>query len=292
MTWANNLFYFVFVGQILLLSYYFPEKLLGRINHVLENYPPSEYPRLYPQPIENYRNSQWVFKVVSRSIFALGFLLLGIVIYVVDHASFADDGFISEAWPAGYGMIQFLPLVMLELSEFGQLRRMRASNTATTRKAELSPRRLFDIVSPLLVVMTFVLYLGSIVLDLYVHDFTVSWGHDTVQRALVLTVSNVFIAILGSWNLYGRKLNPHQSSGDRARQAATALNSLLYLSMAMSVFFMTQAIDDVFALASVDATLMSLYFQVIAFLSIGYTLRNLRLEDHDFDVYRDPPAVS
>ena len=31
MTWDNILFYCVFIGQIFLISYYFPEKVLGRM---------------------------------------------------------------------------------------------------------------------------------------------------------------------------------------------------------------------------------------------------------------------
>ena len=60
--------------------------------------------------------------------------------------------------------------------------------------------------------------------------------------------------------------------------------------MAMSVFTMTQAADDVFDLDFLDATLMSLYFQVIVFFSIGHVLRSLKLEDIDFDVYKKEKA--
>ena len=46
MAWSNNLFYIVFLGQILLISYYFPRKLLERMQYVLETYPPAAYPKL------------------------------------------------------------------------------------------------------------------------------------------------------------------------------------------------------------------------------------------------------
>ncbi len=54
----------------------------------------------------------------------------------------------------------------------------------------------------------------------------------------------------------------------------------------MSIFFMTQAADDLYDLGFLDAILMSLYFQVIVVLSIGHVLRSLRLEDVNFDVYK------
>ena len=148
LTWVDSLFYIAFLGQIFLISYYFPEKILGRMRYVLETYPPSKYPKLYPKPVEYYRIGQWAFKVINRFIILLGFLILLAMLFVVDHGSFADDGFISEAWPAAYGMIQFLPLMLLEFSEFSQFKLMRKANAATTRKAELRRRRLFGVVSP------------------------------------------------------------------------------------------------------------------------------------------------
>jgi len=285
-TWTNTLFYVTFLSQIFLLSYYFPTKLLERMRYVLETYPPSKYPKLYPQPLEYYKMGQWGFKWVTRGILVLGFVILYAVIFLVDHSSFADDGYISEFWPALYGVIQFAPLLVLELTEFSQFKRMRKANTATTRTAPLRRRRLFDFVSPMLVGMTIFLYILFILFDLYAHDFVLDWGHDTLQRVAVLTVTNLLISGIGAWHLYGRKQNPHQTSDDRNKQIATNLNSFLYASMAMSIFFMAQVADDLIDMNFLDATLVSFYFQVITFLSLGHALRSLRLEDIDFDVYK------
>ena len=142
---------------------------------------------------------------------------------MVDHATFADDGYISEAFPAVYGMIQFLPLMALEISEFNQFKLMLQAKVSTTRTADLCRRGLFDFVSP-----------------------------------------KLFFS----------------------------LHSFLYASMALSVFWMTQAADDLYDLAFLDATIMSIYFQVVALLSIGTLLRNMKLEDVNFEVYRDSPATT
>jgi len=162
---GNLLFYIVFLGQIFLLSYYFPKKILGRMKTVLEKYPPSNYPKLYPRPVEYYKKGQWGFELVSRLIFGLGFVILFLIIFVVDHANFADDGYISEAWPAVYGIIQFLPLMYLEFSEFNQFKQMRKANSSTTRIAELQPRRFADFASPLILGLAVFLYVTAIVFD-------------------------------------------------------------------------------------------------------------------------------
>ncbi len=58
MAWSNNLFYVAFLSQIFLMSYYFPNKLLARMRHVLTTYPPAAYPKLYPKPIEQYERRE------------------------------------------------------------------------------------------------------------------------------------------------------------------------------------------------------------------------------------------
>lgn len=169
---------------------------------------------------------------------------------------------------------------------------MRKANTSTTRKADLRRRRLFDFVSTGLVATAVALYLTVIVSDLYVHEFMLAWGNDTIERAIVLTVTNLFLVSIGAWNLFGRKQNPHQSGEDRNKQISTNLTSFLYVSMAMSVFFMTEVADDVIDMGFLDATLMSLYFQAITFLSIGQAMRSLKLENIDFGVYKNGAAAT
>ena len=286
-TWANVLFYIVFLGQILLTSYYFPQKLLGRMRHVLETYPPSSYPKLYPRPTEHYKIAYWAFKFANQCILVLGFVILLALMFWVDHSTFADDGYISEAWPAAYGMIQFLPLMVLELSEFSHMKLMRKANQSSKRKADLRRRSFVDAASLTLLGVALFFLVGSIIFDLYVHDFNVSFGHDTVQRGMVLIVTNLFLAAVGAWNLYGRKQDPHQSFEDRARRVKASVTSLLYVSIALSVYFISAAADDLYNLDFLDATLLSVYFQAIVILSIGHILRAIRPEDIDFDVYKN-----
>lgn len=292
MAWSNNLFYIAFLSQIFLMSYYFPNKLLARMRHVLETYPPETYPKLYPRPVEHYKMAHLAFKLVSGCIFLLGFLVLFAVMFWVDHSTFADHGFISVAWPAAYGVIQFLPLLAVEFSEFSQLKQMRKANVASKRIADLRRRELTDLVSPVLLGTALLLFAGAIIFDLYVHDFAVSWGHDTVQRAIVMTLTNGFLALVGAWNLYGRRLDPHQSAEDRIQRISVSLKSLLYVSMALSVFIAIVAADDIYNLDFIDAAIMSVYFQAIALLSLGYTLRSIKPDEIDFDVYKNDATTA
>lgn len=292
LTSSSIIFYIAFLGQIYLLSWYFPGKILERMRTVQETYPPAEYPRLYPSSDNQYAVGYRRFKLASRIIFALGFVILFMIMFVVDHSTFADDGFISEIFPGVYGMIQFLPLMALEISEYKQFEQMRKANVTTTRKADMRRRGLFNFVSPALFGITVALFASAVLLDLYANQFIVSLNRDVGERILILTLTNLLLAGIGVWLMYGKKLNPHQTADDRAKHIKTSLHSFLYVSMALSVYWMTQAADDMYNLDFLDAAIMSVYFQAIAALSIGTLLRNTKLEDIDFEVYRDSPAAS
>ena len=286
MAWSNNTFYIVFLGQILLTSWYFPRLLLGRMQRVLNDYPPETYPKLYPRPVEEYKIAQWKFRMVNRVVLGLGFVILFAVMFLIDHSTFADDGYISEMFPAAYGMIQFLPLMALEFSEFGHIKLMRKANASTVRKAELTRRGLFDFLSPALLVVTLAFFAGAIWFDLWAHNYEFTWGHDTMERAVVLTVTNLFLVAVGAFTLLTRTRDPHQSAPDRARKVSASLTSLLFCSIALSVFFVTAAADDIFDIDYLDAIVMSVYFQAVVWISLGYMIRSIRIEDIDFEVYR------
>ena len=282
--WANNLFYLVFLGQIFLASYWLPKVILGRMDALLKKHSPSTHPKLYPESIDRYRLGALAFKWANRVIFMLGFVAL-YGAYKLDHGTFADDGYISEAWPAAYGMIQFLPLMALELAGFRQFKLMREANTSRTRSAALRPRRLLDYVSPRLLALAIAGFLLVIGLDLAINDFHLALGSDAMQRDITMVVTNSLMILLGLWYLYGRKLDPYQASDDRVKQVKVQLNSLLLISTALSIFLMLQTADDVYDMDYLDAPLMSLYFQAIFALSIGYVLRTIKPEDIDFSVY-------
>ena len=284
----NLLFYIVFISQILLISFYFPRKILSRMRYVVETYEPSEYPKLYPKPIEYYEKGQRDYKTMNQIIFAAGFILM----FAFGLWGYPTEGKIARLIPVIFGSIQMFPLIRMELSEFNQFKLMRKADLRTTRMAELRPRRLFDFVSPAILSMAIVMYIATILLDLYWHQFNIHWDHDTVQRAIVITAGNLLFALIIIWNLYGKPLNPHQAYKDRTKQIEFAVKTLVFVSIAMSVFLMTTAAGDVFDLDSFEPSIASLYFQLIVWISLGTMFRSLRIDDINFEVYKnDVPAT-
>ena len=288
--WANLLFLIVFLGQIFVSSYYLPKLILGRLDRLRVEYPPERYPKLYPRSLGSHGACRTLFQWSSWAVVALGFVLLYFAL-VIDGGSFSDDGYISDAWPAVYGVIQFIPLLLIELLGFRQFRRMREANTSPTRKADLRPRHLRDYLPPSLVALAVALLIAAVGFALYAHDFDQARGGNAVLQVMVIVAANMALTAVGLWQLYGRKLDPYQAARDRARQTRAQLTSLLLLSCALSVFFVWQIAGKVFSLHYLDAPAMSLYFQLIVALSIGFVLRSLKFEDIDFEVYANDASM-
>ncbi len=290
-TWPEIFFFAAFVSQIMLISFYVPRKILSRISYVFKNYPAEDYPKLYPKPMESYLLGRWAFHMANRVIFILGFVILGAMLFWVDHSSFADDGYISEAWPMGYGFIQFLPLIVLELSEFSQLRLMKRVNETSKRTAVLSRRNLFEFASPRLVTTAGTLICAAFMFDWYAYSSVPEVNSDTLQRMITLIGTNLFFAAMGAWQLYGKKPNPHLSSDDRSTQIGANLRSLLYISIAMSFFFIAATADDLYNLDYLDALKTSIYLQAITIVSVGSLLKAMNLKDMNFEVYKDADSA-
>ena len=53
-----------------------------------------------------------------------------------------------------------------------------------------------------------------------------------------------------------------------------------------SLFFIANSAVDFFQLGYLEILINSIYFQVIAFFGIGGMLRNIRLDNTNFDVYK------
>ncbi len=288
LSWTEYLFYPIFLGQIALISWYLPGRMNAHMSAVLEKYPPDQYPKLYPQSEDCYITGQRRYRLMNNVIAFVGLLLIGLLLFVVDHAGFADDGFISEAWPAFYGMLQFLPLLFIEFSASGQWKLMREKNTSTKRSADLQPRRLFDYVSPRLLLVAVVAAVAAFTFEMAMHDF--AWSVERLQRLSILLLVNGFFLVIGYSLLRGRKPDPYQSPEDRARLVRRNLTSLLFTSIAISLFAVYQSLDSVYDIDYLDALMMSLYFQVVAALSFGYLLHQQSIDDVNFEVYRDANA--
>ena len=276
----NILFYAVFLSQILLISFYFPRKMLKRISYVFATYPPSQYPRLYPEPIEYYEKAQRNYRNLNVAVLLVGLLLLAV---------FLGDSRSGE-WDMGnfvfpYFMIQFFPVMLLEIRSFKYYRLMRKADSRTTRKAELQPRRLFDFISPAMIGLALLVYFAFIALILYIRQFDFPW-FGGYWNIVGVTAANVFFAAIVAWNMYGKKRDPYQAYEDRKRQIELVVQQMVFMSIAATTFMAIEVVLASLDLRDLQPTVMSLYFQLIAV----NCLRALRIDNINFAVYKGDPS--
>ncbi|MEM7433238.1 MAG: hypothetical protein AAF351_15055 [Pseudomonadota bacterium] len=289
----NAIFYLVFAVQLLLLSYYIPRLVMGRVERTLRDHPPETYPKMYPLPRENYEQGNRRYRSMNLVILALGIALLT-AIGIWDRNS---EGPVLETIPVIFFLVQMLPMILLEVSEWSYYRQMRQADRKTKRSAVLRPRKLTDIVSSRLLVAAAVLIAASIGVDLYVNqhipDFALGMGKGTFLRTVNMLVVNALFAFIIGWNIYGKRLDPHINENDRVRQMQLTVRSMVIMSIVFSVFMIIREGTDDLGVDQYQPVLMSIYVQVIAYFSIVSRLNSLNKDPIDYDVYKeDAPATT
>ncbi len=284
----NILFYVVFLSQIFLISFYFPKKIQGRVKHVFKTYPPEEYPKLYPKPLEHYRKGLGIYRTLNQIILGIGL----IVMFSIAWWDFSRGGNIIQEIPFVYWMLQILPILIMEISGFAYFKLMRKADQRTTRKADLQPRRLFDFISPITIGLAVFSNIVCLLFFNSLEPFQFNFSNDTLIILLSLSLSNFLYIIIIFWNLYGKKLDPHQASKDRIHQIKVTIKSLVYMSIGAAIFLMITKGINVFDLDHWEPTLMSIFLQFTILIGLGSMLRNIRIENLDFEVYKEEVSAS
>jgi MFS family permease len=261
----NLLFYTVFISQIFIISIYYPRQLANRMSYVSNNFPPSEYPKLYPESLNRVTIKRKIFITLNVVIALSGLVLMLLVM---------------PFWE----MVQFIPIMFLELTSFKLLKLMRETDNKTNRSASLTPRRLFDFVSPILLFTAIILAISFPILEWFLNGLELT--NHLISQGIALFFVNALFVCLGTWNLYGKKQDPYQSPKDRIKQINMSLNSMIYVSILVSVFFGLTSIVNRLEWVELEVLINSLYFQLVAILGLGTMLRTIKVQDIDFSVYK------
>jgi len=280
----ETIFYILFLSQILLFSVYFPNKIYQRMRYVIIHYPRNQYPKLYPQPIENYHRFHSHYRLANRLIAAVGLVILTLSIVFNNKGEFIEPQVL--VWL--FFMVQFMPVMMIELSEFSQFKMMRTADRSSVRSATLSPRSLANFIAPKWLYVALVILLIAIV---YGFNFTISIEGSAVFAAGILLFVNSFFASLIYWHLYGKKLNPHQTEADRQKLISVAIKSLVFISISASIFLMVTLSIKEYQLNSLAPLAMTIYLQAIALFSLGNSIGSIKVDEINFDLYKEKPLL-
>ncbi len=289
---AHAVFYLVFAVQLLLISYYFPRQLLNRANSTMDKYPPADYPKLYPLPIEHYRIGNQRFIALNYVILAVGVAILLATIAWQD----ALNPKLTQLIPGLFFMVQLSPFMLQELSEYSYFRLMRAADSRTTRSANLTPRRLTNYVSPLMIITAVAMIAASIVVDIavnqHIEKFALGMGQGTFQRTLITLAINGIFAFIIYINIFGKRKNPHMAEDDRQALIGMTVRTLVIMSIFYSAFVAFREGTDDLGIDEWQPVMVSVFVQLLSWMAVGSRLKQLDCQNFDFDVYKeDAPAT-
>ncbi|PHQ68435.1 MAG: hypothetical protein COB92_00435 [Robiginitomaculum sp.] len=291
MTIVDIIFYAIFISQIYLISYHYPKQTYDRNMYVLRNYPAADYPKLY-QPSRYADPSKAIHKTIRRYMFAnITIAVLGLGLLLTMAASGYAPSDIKENEQIMFVMfffiLQAVPQVLLEISTYKWLKDMRSGAKSNTRKADLSPRKLFDFISPFYVALAVLAFVSWVVYYFYNKGFTTPWDWQSYVTIVSMTGINLALIGFGYKFLRGQKPDPHQAYKDQRRSIKTIIRVFVFASILISVQLMVFDAINQNGWDRFEPIAMSIYYQAVIIFGIGQVLRMFKIEDIDFDVYKE-----
>lgn len=285
--------YLVYAAQIFLLSIYYPGVMAKRVRYVLDNYPPEDYPKLYPAGYAAVAGARGrkltLYHRYNQLVALVGFFTLAAMIaggYRPDMKG-GDEIFVIL-----YFLLQTVPFIAMSFTEFRHYRQMHEAFTSSRRTADLRPRRLFDFVAPGYCLAAVLLLVAWGVFYVSAAGPISAWQVENYATLTLIFGMNVAYAVIIRSYLTGKKQDPYQAYPDQLRTIESTIKVFVISSIMISLFLILTQGADQFDFEVFDPPLTSLYVQLCVIMGIGLTFRMRRVEDIDFEVYRkDAPAA-
>ena len=276
----------IFLSQIILISWYLPRKLVTRERLLLERFPQSNYPRLYPQEEGLYRRRLKRFLAMAYASMVIGLLVLSWLVLT--------DGLLERSnilYFAVYMFIQVLPLSYHGAYGFKTLSLMRKDRAFSVRRAGLNPRKFSKFVTLKATAVLLIVYVIYCVLTLVLFDFEMGFGTLAANRIYVVIFVFLFSAVQMLVLVRIKKLDPHLSDKDWAARLSMSAKLMYFIGYAVMGFLLLDSFVIAMDLHSYRPALTSVYLQLIA--ASGYVGQFLlKIEDMDFEVYRESPGLA
>lgn len=268
----------VFIGQIILISIIIPIGIKQRINNLMGEHPPSEFPKLYPVSIETIKYTISTFNILNGLMILIGAAVLAVTMFTGSEELLNWD---TQSVLTIYFSMQYIPFIFLGTSGLKYHQMMRQVNQKPQRSAQLKRRNVFDYASTLMVTtaaFTFLIYVMTVI---YVEQNPFP-GFVGYWNILFVTLLNLFYFIMIQRLIGGKKIDPHQAHEDRMNQISLVVKLLVLASIACNVFLTTNLVLSTMDLRHIGDIIQSLYFSLIAIMASQITI----YEPENYDVYR------
>ncbi len=276
--WDNYLLYMVFLGQIFVLSFYFPRKILGLINTSMQQHSSDMYPKLYPIKENEIKTKLKIFNLFNTLVLSIG---LAIVAMSIINKSDDLAGWDDQAVLFCFLMLQYLPMLYLGAQGFDYLKLMREKNKNEHRIADLKPRKLLDFVSKPFLSAALLSYGLCVVTVLYFVQYPFDGFAGLVN---ILGVSTLYAGL--GFGIYqkisGKKHNPLQTNEDRSVETTIVIKLLILTAICSSLYLAISLILASMNMRDLGNIIYSIYLQAFVF----YAYQVMKFDRIDYSVYK------
>ncbi len=288
------LFCFVFLSQVLMISWFYPQRIISRTRYMLRNFPPSTHPKLYPLSPEHYQ--RWLRNIarVNLVIVVAGILIIGLVLG--SHVGGWDGGIFAFLRKRHWGVAIVCPFFLVQLLAAALYTNVSAvklwvammkAPPPRVRTAELRRQRLVDFVSPGMLVVAALANIAFVAFVLYSYQ-----RFELPLRAVVVSTACVAITILVfsvtvSVFLRSPKVDPYQAPQDRHDTLKLQVQQAVAYCSAFPVLFAALLTIKLFP----ESVMTSLFLQGLALALLGPSYF-YRIDKVDCDVYRQDASDS
>jgi hypothetical protein len=276
--WDNYLLYAVLLGQIFVLSFYFPRKILGLINTSMQQHSSDVYPKLYPIKEELIKRKLKLFNTLNSLTVSTGLAIIAVSII-----NNSDDllGWDDQAVLLCFLLLQYVPMLYLGAQSFDYLKMMREKNKNEHRIADLKPRKLLDFISKPFLTTAILSYGICVVTVLYFVRYPFD-GFAGLVNILGVSILYAGLGIGIYQKLYGKKHNPLQTTEDRSVETTILIKLLILTAICSSLYLAISLILASMDMRNLGNIIYSIYLQTFVF----YAYHVMKFEKVDYSVYK------
>jgi len=276
--WDNYLLYMVFIGQVFVLSFYFPRKIIGLINTSMQQHSSDVYPKLYPIKEGEIKTKLKIFNIFNTLVVSIG---LAIVVMSIINNTDNLAGWDDQAVLFCFLMLQYLPMLYLGAQGFDYLKLMREKNKNEHRIADLKPRKLLDFVSKPFLSAAVLSYGLFVVTVLYFVQYPFDGFAGLVN---ILGVSTLYAGLgFGIFQkISGKKHNPLQTNEDRSVETTIVIKLLILTAICSSLYLTISLILASMEMRDLGNIIYSIYLQAFVF----YAYQVMKFDRIDYSVYK------
>jgi len=258
----------VFTVQVLAMSVFYPARFSRYVRVQANSLPADRLAQLFPGVDLKLSTERFLtrFRAVNMGIAVLGLLLLCWFISYMQSPNW-DEGAVGGRVTA-YCLLQYSPIILIEwfTSRFNKVHRRMLPEAK--RKATLQRRGLFDIVSPLTVLLAILAYFQFVGVVFYVarHPFPGFGG--VFLNIATFSLTYVLLGAVVLYLLYGKKRGPLLTHPDRMRIVSGVATYYAWILILTSILLSLQLARKLVDLETWGPFAGNVFFLIITLLNL------------------------